>query len=266
MQLRDHAAPVAHLAGRARIGEQCGEDGLGFQVLRRIADDDVITEGARPGLDHADGLRMRVVIDEEGVGSGLHHALCHAHGFRRGGALVEQRGIGDFEAGHVDDHLLEVQQRLEAALAHLRLVGRIGGVPAGILQHVAQDDLGRDGAVIAHADHRDEDVVALRHGTEIGQRRAFWHGLLEFEGPLGADVLRHHLGDEVIERFGAEALQHLGGVGIVGADVAGNEVRAGFKLGECGAGCHDLIRSPACHRRPCPSARRVRPGWTASPS
>ena len=184
MELRDHAAPVAHLARGAGIGEECGEDRLRLQVLRRIADHHVIAEGARARLDHADGLRMRVAVDEEGVGSGLHHALRHGHGLRRGGALIEQRGIGDLEAGHVDDHLLEVQQRLEAALAHLRLVGRIGRVPARIFQHVAQDHLGRDGAVVAHADHRDEDVVALRHLAQIGERGALRHRLLAV--PAGA--------------------------------------------------------------------------------
>ena len=240
MELGDHAAPVTHLAGGARIGEQCGEDRLRLQVLHRIADDDVIAEGPCAGLDHADGLGVRVMIDEEGIGRGLHHALGHAHGFRRGRALVEKRRIGDLKPGHVDDHLLEVQQRLEAALAHLRLVGRIGRVPAGVLQHVAQDHLGRDSAIVTHADHRDEDVVPLRHGAEIGECGALRHGLLQFEGPLGADVRRHDLGDEVIERFGAEALQHLCGVDGIGADVAGNEVRAGFKLGECGAGSHDF--------------------------
>ncbi len=239
MELCDHAAEIAHLARGAGIGEECGEDGLGLQVLHRVADDDVIAKGPRARLDHANCLRVRVAIDEETVGRGLHHALRHAHRLGRRGALVEQRGIGDFEAGHVDDHLLEVQQRLEAALAHLRLVGRVGGVPAGVLQHVAQDDLGRDGAVVAHADHRDEDVVPLRHGAEIGECGALRHRLLEFERPLGADVLRHHAGDEVLERGGAEALQHLGGVGLVGTDVTGNEIGAGFELGECRAGGHD---------------------------
>ena len=52
---------------------------------------------------------------------------------------------------------------LEPALADLGLVGRVGGVPAGVLQHVAQDHRRGVGAVVAHADQRGGEPVALRH-------------------------------------------------------------------------------------------------------
>src|SRR3546814_10104508 len=87
-----------------------------------------------------------LVGDEEGLRLGFGNPLRHGHGLGRGRRLVEQRGVGDLEAGEVDHHLLEVQQHLEAALADLRLIGRVGGVPAGILQHAALDDAGQDGA------------------------------------------------------------------------------------------------------------------------
>src|SRR3546814_9196170 len=73
----------------------------------------------------------------------------------------------DLHAGEVDDHLLEVQQYLQAALADLRLIGRVGGVPARILQHVALDDAGQEGAVVAHADHRVHDRVAIGHAAQV---------------------------------------------------------------------------------------------------
>ena len=68
----------------------------------------------------------------------------HGHRLGRGGGLVEQRGVGEVEAGQVHHHLLEVQQRLQPALADLGLVGRVGGVPARVLQHVALDHRRRD--------------------------------------------------------------------------------------------------------------------------
>ena len=68
----------------------------------------------------------------------------HRHGLGGGGGLVEQRGVGELQAGQVDDHRLEVEQRLEPALADLGLVGRVGGVPARVLQHVALDHRRRD--------------------------------------------------------------------------------------------------------------------------
>jgi hypothetical protein len=83
----------------------------------------------------------------------------HGHGFGGGGGFVEQRGVGEFEAGQVDHHLLVVEQRFQAALGDFGLIGRVGGVPARVFQHVAQDDLGRQGVVVAHADHRFLDHV-----------------------------------------------------------------------------------------------------------
>ena len=47
------------------------------------------------------------------------------------GRLVEHGGAGDRQPGEVGDHRLEVEQRLEPALADLGLVGRVGGVPGG---------------------------------------------------------------------------------------------------------------------------------------
>ena len=52
------------------------------------------------------------------------------------------------------DHRLEVQQRLEPALADLRLVRRVRRVPGRVLEHVAPDHRRREGVVVAQADHR----------------------------------------------------------------------------------------------------------------
>jgi hypothetical protein len=83
------------------------------------------------GLDQLDRLRMAGGVDEEGLGLRLGDALGHRHAFGGSGRFVEQRGVGDVEAGEVADHRLVVQQRLEAALGDLRLVGRVGRVPGG---------------------------------------------------------------------------------------------------------------------------------------
>ena len=99
------------------------------------------------------------------------------HRLGRGRGLVEQRRVGDVEPGQVADHRLEVQQRLEAALGDLRLVGRVRGVPGRVLQHVPADDRGRDRAVVAEADHGDRDRVArgeapqVVEGLALGPRR-----------------------------------------------------------------------------------------------
>jgi hypothetical protein len=59
--------------------------------------------------------------------------MRHVHRFGGGRGFVEQGGVRNVEPGEIDDHLLEIHQRFHAALGDLRLVRRVGGVPAGIL-------------------------------------------------------------------------------------------------------------------------------------
>ena len=136
------------------------------------------------GLEHGDGLRQAPLVDEEGVRLRLGDAMGERHGLGRGGRLVEQRGVGDIEPGQVADERLEVQQRLEAPLADLRLIRRVGGVPGRVLQDVALDRRRHDGAVIALADERGEHAVlggGLAHPVE---RAAFRQRPAEFERRL----------------------------------------------------------------------------------
>ena len=86
-----------------------------------------------------EGLRQRVGVDDEPGVARLPGPAQQRHRLGRGRRLVEQRGVGDGQAGEVGDHRLEVQQRLQPALADLGLVGRVGGVPGRVLEHVAPD-------------------------------------------------------------------------------------------------------------------------------
>ena len=52
----------------------------------------------------------------------------HEDGLGDGGAALVERGVGDLHAGELADERLELEERLQAALARLRLVGRVGGV------------------------------------------------------------------------------------------------------------------------------------------
>ena len=127
---------------------------------------------------------MGVGVDEENTGWRFRHATREPHGFGGGCGFVEQRAVGNVEAGQVHDHLLIVQQRFEAALADFGLIGRVGGVPAGIFQNVAEDDFWRHRAVVTHADHRGEDVVPLGGFAQIGECRALGHGRAHIEFAL----------------------------------------------------------------------------------
>ena len=99
--------------------------------------------------------------------------VAHRHRLGGGGGFVEQRGVGDVEAGEVGDHRLEIQERFEPALGNLGLIRRVLRVPAGIFQNVALNDGGRDAIVIAHADERAEDLVLRRDFLQLGERFKF---------------------------------------------------------------------------------------------
>src|SRR5690606_42136976 len=57
------------------------------------------------------------------------------------------------------DHGLKVEERFEAALRYLGLVGRVGRVPGGVLEHVATDHRGGVRAVETLTDHLGVDRV-----------------------------------------------------------------------------------------------------------
>jgi hypothetical protein len=97
-------------------------------------------------------------------------AHAERHCFGRCGRLVEHRRVGDGHAGHVRDHRLEVDERLEAALRDLRLVRRIRRVPRGILEDVPLDHARRVRAVVTLADERLEDAVLARDGAKARER------------------------------------------------------------------------------------------------
>ena len=121
MQLCDELGEVVEGAAYAGILEKRAENRLGVQILERIADDDLPAERLGARLEHGDRLRQALLVDEEGGGLRFCDAVRKRHRLGRGGCLVEQRGIGDIEPGQIRDQRLEVEKRLEAPLADLRL-------------------------------------------------------------------------------------------------------------------------------------------------
>ena len=150
----------------------CTQDAEEFSATAKsadldVADDDFDPQRFRPRLHDGDRLRMAIIGDEErdlahrrtfGAGD----VRAHRHRLGGGGAFVQQRCVGQRQAGQVAHHRLEIQQRFEPALGDLRLVGRVLRVPAGIFQDVPLNHRRRDRVVIAHADERAEDLVLRR--------------------------------------------------------------------------------------------------------
>ena len=176
----DDRAQVADHARRAGVLEQHAEGVAGDEVGGQVADDDLDAERLGPGRDHVDRLRVAVGVDEE------RRRPC-AWSTRRHSVMASAAAVPSSSSealamsmpGEVAHHRLEVEERLEPALADLGLVRRVGRVPGRVLEHVAQDHARRDGAVVAQPDHRGEDLVAVGQRPQPGERLGLGQGVVD---------------------------------------------------------------------------------------
>ena len=81
----------------------------------------------------------------------------HEHRLGHGAAAVVKAGVGDVQAGELADERLELEERLQAALAGLGLVGRVGGVELAAAGD-GIDDGGNEVVVAAAAEEADRVV------------------------------------------------------------------------------------------------------------
>ena len=208
------------IAAHARILKQRAEHRFGIQVLERIADDDLPAERLGAGFHDGNGLRQALFVDKEGAGLRLRHAMGQRHRLCGGSGLVEQRGIGDIEPRQIGDQRLEIEQRLEPALADLRLIRRIGRVPGGIFQDIALDRGRHDRAVITLADERGQHAVLVGRRTQPVKGPALGQRTAEIERRLLPDRCRHGFINELFQARNADNAQHLRNFLRRGADMA----------------------------------------------
>jgi len=231
---------IPDFAAAAGVLKERAEHRARSKIGQRIADNDLPAEWLRPRAQHGNGLRVTVAVDEESRGGDTRDPARHRHGFGGGGRLVEERCVGDLEACEIDDHGLEIQQGFEPALADLRLVRRIGGVPGRILEDVASDHRRQEGAVIALADERGHDLVSgcnranLRQRLRLGQRRT------EIERDAPPDCARHRLLDQLVDAGSADDSEHLRHVGRRGTDVAAGKLVVSERIQKRGTWRHRM--------------------------
>ena len=181
--------------------------------------------------------------------------MSHRHGFGGGGRFIQHRGIRQFHASQIDNHLLVVEQGFQAPLTDLRLIRRIRGIPAGILQHIALDHFRHQGAVVAHAYHRNIDEVAFAHGAQVIQDRPFADGFSEGQGTARHDAVGHRALDNLFETVETERGEHVRDLLFRRADMAAYEIAAAFEFVEGLVGVHAG-----------PTARRCKPDRRWHPS
>ena len=76
--------------------------------------------------------------------------------------FIQERTVRQRQPRKVGNHGLEIEQRLQTPLAHLRLIGCVGSVPNRVLQHIASDNRWGDGSVPTAADVTAVQYISLR--------------------------------------------------------------------------------------------------------
>jgi len=161
----------------------------------------------------------------------LRSGEAHAHRLRGGGALVEEARARDGKTRQLADHGLKVEERLEATLGDLRLVGRVLRVPAGILEDVPLDHRRRDRPVVAHPDVASEDLVPRRERAERPEQLVLAAGRgaesarrrVEPQAARHADRVRDRLAHQRVDAGDAEGREHRLHLRGVRAEVATGE-------------------------------------------
>ena len=207
--LLDQLRPVGHPAAGA--GQLCDDaEELAFgQPVAQIGGDDLDAQRLRAGRQDRRGLGEQIFVDRQPVGRPSRRAVHQGHRLGGRGGLVEHRGVGEIQPGEVGDHGLEIQQRLQSALADLRLIRRVGGVPGRVLQDVAQQHRRGQRVVVALPDHRNGDGVGVGQCPQLGQRLmlADRGGQLIEAGrqAVGASASRMPAGSALAARSSSEA-------------------------------------------------------------
>ncbi len=243
-QFGQQRAVVVQFAGGTHLLQQHAEHAVQFQHFFRFIDDDVEAEGFGAGAHHVQRLRMHVVSHEEAVGVfQLAGAFGQGHRFSGGGGFIQQRSGSQIQAGQIEGHGLEVQQRFQAALRHFRLIRGISGVPTRIFQHVAQDHRRRQHGAVAHADIGFVALILRGDRLQLSQRLVFGRRVADRRRPRQLNVRRHDLLDQRAERASAHRCQQLLALFRRRADVAFNERFAVFELAECLSHCYKFLNA-----------------------
>jgi hypothetical protein len=170
---------------------------------------DLHGDAARVRVEHLAVARVqRPAHQQPRAARGAHREQAGLGGCRR---TVVERGVGDVEPGQLADQRLELEDRLQRALAHLGLVRRVGS------QELA--------ATGERVDHRRDEVVvragAEKAGPALGrgvllrqpaqplQQRLLAHGTGQTQGSGLAQPLRNRV-EQIRDLGDADLPQHGG--------------------------------------------------------
>ena len=228
--MRDrHGALLGRRGGKLRGGLQAAEEvrlleDHGRRALRsrpdavRIRDaafvgdlDHLESEPGRVRLHDAAHLRVGRLGQDDLVAAG--RVLRDEAGVGGDGRAVVAGRIRDVHARQLADRRLVLEDRLQHALAHLRLVRRVCGQELAALEHGVDD---RGNVVVVDPRAEEADLVDDVLGGELlevplqlrlGERRR--HGELAIEADAGGDVSK-----QLVDRRDADGREHRLAVGV----------------------------------------------------
>src|SRR5205085_4361747 len=261
---------IDHRTIRCRILQQRTEHLRSDPEIGIARHPDLDPAHARARLHDVYRLRMTLRCDEENFLALLSlERVAHRHRFGSSCCFIEQGCVGDLEPGEVHHHRLEIEQRLETSLRNLRLIRRIGRVPAGVLEDVSLDHRRCHAVRVAHSDERAEDLIFGRQCTEVGENLELGQSLWQIETFAPANFAWNGGVYQLIERRKAESLHHLGNIFLVRSYMSWNEGFCGgnrcFNVLDCGAHRSDnltpyappaKLQSLASSHRRAPQRRR----------
>ena len=205
---------IAYGTAGSRVLHKGSKKLVGGLKAHRIAKHQLYADGLSAGLKQGLGLGVDVVVDKKLKGIALLLIAAaggkqKGHGLSSSCRLVEQRSVGNFHPGQVNHHRLVVEQRLEAALGNLSLVGRVGGVPSWVFENVALNYCRQCCRVVSLTDVAGKNLVLLRNFVDVAQVLLLADGRRDVERTRTADARRNRFVDQLIEAVRPNRLKHL---------------------------------------------------------
>ena len=155
------------------------------------------------GLDDRDGLGICCPGDDHGRALAL---LAHEHGFRRRHSAVIDRRIGHVHAGQLAHLGLILKDRLQHALADLRLIGGVSGQKFFLGRHRLHD--GGDIVAVSPGapEHRGEHPVLCSQLGHLLAHLQLAQALRQIQA-LHPDALRDHV-EQLVGGGQTDGLEH----------------------------------------------------------
>ena len=228
-----YGVPVWHVAVGGGVLNEPAKAVARRQQGGYVAHHEVDAQRLGPRGQHLDRLRVAPPIDEKPQALALGDTVGERHRLGGSSGLVEHRGIGDRQPGEIADHRLEVDDRLHPTLGDFGLVGCVGRVPGGILEHVPQDHGGGAGGVIALANEALEHLVAAGNSPEFGQGGSLGYRPRQPHRLATGNARRHDLVDQRGPRGGTDRRKHRSLVGGREPDVSAGEVGGLSERSKC---------------------------------